>query len=122
MPDERRTPAKPGLRAHQQWPADLTVEYGPAVPGDTTLAVKGFVPKSYRVYVNGECIGTVSVAREAQHRPVSRGSRLVTSAGHRQVWREHLSRPLGGRWSSSGSPTRVEATSYLIQQHLASPS
>ena len=113
---ERRTPAKPGLRSYQQWPTEHVVEYGPAeINGETT---KGFTPKSYKVYIDGEYAGTVSVKREPQTRPISKGSRIVTHAGYRQVWRETGVRVRGAQWKTAGAPSRVEATARLVQNHL----
>jgi hypothetical protein len=114
---EKRTPAKPGPRSFQQWPADVVVEYGPAQSGATE---HGFTEKTYAVYVNGAKIGEVTTRRERSTRPVSKGSRLTTLAGHPQVWRDRPTVPMPSttrRWRLGPSATRAEATARLVRRY-----
>jgi hypothetical protein len=113
---EKRTPAKPGRSASQQWPADLTVEYGPVRLGATD---HGFTAKTYDVYADGARIGEVTNCRVPTTRPITKGSRIVTTTGHHQVWREQSSIPrTGGRWRLAPASTRAEATARLVRRLL----
>jgi hypothetical protein len=114
---DQRTPALPGKASWQQWPADLTVEYGPIVSGEPQGGT-GFVSKTYPVFLDGEEVGTIVRVREPNYRPVKGlGVRQVTSYGTKwkiRARRGPVSRPgVELRWSS-----RSEATARLVTFHL----
>jgi hypothetical protein len=112
---EKRTPAKMGTRYTTQWPAHLTVEYGPQVDG---APVFGQPTTSFDVYVDGEKVGTVASEAVQQYRKVSKGVR--TSTGTRVRWgcspaRQGLTpRPYGAGHITATS--RAQATASLIRE------
>lgn len=109
-----RTPAKPGKDAWQQWAEGLVVEYGPVQTGTITA---GFTTKTFPVYLDGEHIGAIKVARERTYRNARASlGNLRQPNGYANRWRAHPRRGAMSRPGIDVSYTsRSEATAALIK-------